>query len=283
VTAPLRLRLFHAPDGARVAYREAGTGPPLALLHSLLLSHRELAPVVEHLTDRFRVVLPDLPMHGDSEDRPRHPYTLDWLADVMAAFCRDVCGPRPLVGGHGAGAEILLHATARARLSPGRLVLMPNRLHRAVPRNALERRWRPAARIGGVPGLDRVAARAARHLVRPSLGPSLSVTQTPAARDLVRHAYADVAGNPNLVRSWARLARRWPREAQRQLLDAYPRIDVPVLLLWADLDEQHPLDAAEEAVDLFPHAQLRVLPGTGFLMAYDDPVGVARELKAFCG
>jgi hypothetical protein len=25
-----------------------------------------------------------------------------------------------------------------------------------------------------------------------------------------------------------------------------------------------------------------VLPGTGFLMAYDDPVGVARELKAFC-
>ncbi|MDX6668003.1 MAG: hypothetical protein QOK04_1383, partial [Solirubrobacteraceae bacterium] len=29
--------------------------------------------------------------------------------------------------------------------------------------------------------------------------------------------------------------------------------------------------------------QLRVLPGTGFLMAYDDPVGLARELAAFCG
>jgi len=26
-----------------------------------------------------------------------------------------------------------------------------------------------------------------------------------------------------------------------------------------------------------------VLPGTGFPIAYDDPVGVARELKAFCG
>jgi hypothetical protein len=25
-----------------------------------------------------------------------------------------------------------------------------------------------------------------------------------------------------------------------------------------------------------------VLPGTGFLMAYDDPVGLARELAAFC-
>jgi hypothetical protein len=26
-----------------------------------------------------------------------------------------------------------------------------------------------------------------------------------------------------------------------------------------------------------------VLPSTGFLMAYDDPVGLARELVAFCG
>jgi pimeloyl-ACP methyl ester carboxylesterase len=279
----MRLRLFHAPDGARVAYREAGTGPPLALLHSLLLSHRELAPVVEHLTDRFRVVLPDLPMHGDSEDRPRHPYTLDWLTDVMAAFCRDVCGPRPLVGGHGAGAEILLRAAATDRLQPGRLVLMPNRLHRATKAGPIERRWRPAARLGGVPGLDRAAAHAARHLVRPSLGLRLSATDNPAARDLVRHAYADVGGNPNLARSWSRLARRWPRAPQRELLDAYPSIDVRVLLLWADSDELHPVDAAEEALDLFPRAQLRVLPGTGFLMAYDDPVGVARELKAFCG
>jgi hypothetical protein len=31
-----------------------------------------------------------------------------------------------------------------------------------------------------------------------------------------------------------------------------------------------------------PHGQLRVLAGTGFLIAYDDPVGVARELTAFC-
>ena len=100
----MRLRLFHAPDGARVAYREAGTGPPLVLLHSALLSHREFAPAVEDLAARFRLILPDLPLHGDSEDRPRHPYTLDWLADVMTAFVRETAGPRAVVGGHEAGA-----------------------------------------------------------------------------------------------------------------------------------------------------------------------------------
>jgi hypothetical protein len=30
----MKLRLYHHHDGARVAYREAGTGRPLALLHS---------------------------------------------------------------------------------------------------------------------------------------------------------------------------------------------------------------------------------------------------------
>jgi len=44
-----------------------------------------------------------------------------------------------------------------------------------------------------------------------------------------------------------------------------------------------PAGRAEEARDLLPDALLRVLPGTGFPIAYDDPVGVARELKAFCG
>ena len=79
----MKLRLYHHPDGARVAYREAGSGPGLVLLHSALLSHREFEPIVEDLADRYRLILPDLPLHGDSEDRPRHPYTLDWLAEVM--------------------------------------------------------------------------------------------------------------------------------------------------------------------------------------------------------
>ena len=56
-----------------------------------------------------------------------------------------------------------------------------------------------------------------------------------------------------------------------------------MLLLWADDDPLHPLRVAEEALDLFPDAQLRVLHGAGFLLAYDDAVGLARELVAFCG
>jgi len=279
----MRLRLYHHHDSARVAYREIGTGQALVLLHSLGLSHREWEPIVAPLSERFRVVLPDLPLHGDSEDRPRHPYSPDWLAEVIAGFCREVGGPRSIVAGHDVGAELALLAVASGRLEPSRLVLMSNRLHRRDEFVARRAAWRTACRVAALPGLDRILSHGAKVLFRPSVGERLSVQGNPAARDLLRHAFADVGGNGNRARSWAKFARRWPVDAQLGLLDAYPRMSMPVLLLWAEDDPAHPLKAAREALDLLPDAQLRTLERTGFLIAYDDPVAVARELIAFCG
>jgi pimeloyl-ACP methyl ester carboxylesterase len=279
----VRLRLWHADDGARIAYREAGTGPPLVLLHSAGFSHREFEPALDGLSHRFRLILPDLPAHGDSEDRPRHPYTFDWLAGVIAAFCTDVGGRRPLVGGHGLGGDLLVRAIELGLLLPGRLALMPCRLHRPPERRRAHSAWMTAARGAGVPGLDRIAGHAAKLAFRPERGTALTARGVPEAADLVRHAMADAGGNANLARSWARLARELPRGARREVLDLLPELDLPVLLLWADEDRHHPLRGAEEALDLLPDAILRVLPGTGYLIAYDDPVGVARELVAFFG
>jgi pimeloyl-ACP methyl ester carboxylesterase len=279
----VRLRLYHHHDGARVAYRELGAGPPLAILHSGLLSHKEWEPAVEQLADRFRVVLPDLPLHGDSETRTRHPYTPEWFAEVLGSFAREVLGPQPLLAGHGAGAELLLLGVRQGRIAPGRLVLMSNRLH-AKPANTLARRAvRASLMAAAVPGVDSVLSYGVRAAFRPERGVRMSARANPAAADLVRHALADVPGNASLARSWSKAARAWRWDQHTELLDLYPRLDMPVLLLWADEDALHPLAAAEEALALLPRGQLRVLPNTGFLMAYDDPVGLARELAAFCG
>jgi pimeloyl-ACP methyl ester carboxylesterase len=279
----VRLRLYHHHDGARVAYREAGAGQPLALLHSALLSHMEWEPAVEHLADRFRVILPDLPLHGDSEMGKHYPYSLDWFADVLGGFSAEVLGPRPLIAGHDLGGEIVLHAVLTGRLTPARLVLMANRMH-APPQHArLRAGLTLAARAGALPGIDRLLSYGTRAVFPPDLGLRLSARGNPAASDLLRHAFADVPGNAGLVRSWSRFARAWPRGAQPQLLGRYRELDLPVLLLWADRDPLHRLITAEEALRLLPRGQLRVLESTGFLMAYDDPVGLARELSAFCG
>jgi pimeloyl-ACP methyl ester carboxylesterase len=276
----MKLRLYHHKDGARIAYREAGTGPPIAFLHSAGLSHREWSPLVEELSDRFRLVLPDLPLHGDSEDRPRHPYTPEWLVEVVSGFLRDACGPRPIVAGHDVGALLALRAVMGGELQPSKLIVMPCSLHRRTTRARRERAVLALARAGALPVLDRAVTHAARAVFRPKAGEQLTASGNPAARDLVRHAMKDVPGNRNRARAWARLAARW-EHAPGDVLDGYRSVNCPTLLLWAGRDPLHPVEWAEEALDLLPDAQLRILPGTGFLMAYDDPVGLAREIAAW--
>jgi pimeloyl-ACP methyl ester carboxylesterase len=156
-------------------------------------------------------------------------------------------------------------------------------MHGRPERTSRERLLARVVRAGSVPGLDRAVSHGARLAFPPAWGEDLTARGNPAARDLVRHAFGTLGGNANRARSWARAARRWPAGAQPDLLEVYRLIEVPTLLLWADEDRMHPLHIAEEALDLLPDAQLRVLEGTGFLMAYDDPVGLARELAAFCG
>jgi pimeloyl-ACP methyl ester carboxylesterase len=279
----MRLRLHHHSDGARVAYREVGTGPPLVLLHSLGLTYREWEPIVEPLAERFRVILPDLPLHGDSEDRPRHPYNEAWFTEVLCGFCAEVAGPRPLLGAHDFGAELALSAVWNYQLTPAKLVLMGNRLHHAASFAGRRTLWRATTGLGAVPGLDLVLSHAARVVFAPRLGERLSAQRNPATRDLVRHAMADVAGNANRARAWAKFARNWPTAARPGLLEAYAELTMPVLLLWAEEDPAAPLRWAQEALDLLPDAQLRTVPGAGFLVAYDDPVVLAREMIAFLG
>ena len=77
-------------DGLKVFYREAGRrdAPPLLLLHGFPSAghmFRELIPV---LSNRFRVVAPDLPGFGQSDmpSRDKFPYTFAKLAEVIERF-----------------------------------------------------------------------------------------------------------------------------------------------------------------------------------------------------
>jgi pimeloyl-ACP methyl ester carboxylesterase len=232
------------------------------------------------LLHKFRVVLPDLPLHGASEDRPTHPYDQAWMTEVFTGFCREVGGVGATVGGHGIGGEIALRLVLNGGLKPRSLVLLPTRLHGRNPRPGLVAAWRTACRAAALPGLDRALSHAARISAGPLLSKRLSATGNAGTTDLIRHSFADV-GDPARGRAWAAFARNWPAGPERELLDRYSEISCPVLLLWADSDPAHPIETAKEALDLIPDAQFRILDRTGYLPAYDDPTGLAREISAF--
>src|SRR6476660_2300165 len=72
--------------GDRVAYREAGAGEALLLIHGMAGSSATWRAVLPQLSKKYRVVAPDLFGHGDSA-KPRGDYSLGafaaWLRDLL--------------------------------------------------------------------------------------------------------------------------------------------------------------------------------------------------------
>ena len=103
---------------AQLAYTSIGQGPTVILLHPTPCDHRFWLRVVESLTGRYRVILPDLRGHGQSE-AGTGPITMSRLgADVVRLL--DVLGiQRALFGGCSIGGYTLyeIWREAPARIS----------------------------------------------------------------------------------------------------------------------------------------------------------------------
>src|SRR6202051_4978292 len=54
-------------DDVETFYEIRGSGPPVVLLHPFPCHHEFWNPVAEALDSRYRLILPDLRGHGDSE------------------------------------------------------------------------------------------------------------------------------------------------------------------------------------------------------------------------
>lgn len=109
-------------DGRRFVWREAGSGPPLVLLHGWAMSSAVFAEALEFFSGEFRVLAPDLRGHGGSE--PGDGYALaDFAADL-----REWTEALGLEGisllGWSLGGEVLLELYPAVRSRLRRLVLV---------------------------------------------------------------------------------------------------------------------------------------------------------------
>ena len=64
-------------------FTERGSGPPLLLVHGLMVTGEMFEPVIEHFATRHRVIVPDLRGHGRSRGLPP-PYTATQLASDLS-------------------------------------------------------------------------------------------------------------------------------------------------------------------------------------------------------
>src|SRR6187402_1923286 len=93
--------------GHRVAYRSAGSGPAIVLVHGITSTSATWERVVPYLATRFTVIAPDLLGHGQSA-KPRGDYSLGAYAsgvrDLMVSLGHD----RATFVGHSLGGGVVM-------------------------------------------------------------------------------------------------------------------------------------------------------------------------------
>ena len=253
-------------DGLQIAYRIAGEGPPLVLVHGAVSDSRIWRPQIEGLADAFTVVAWDAPGAGRSPDPPAPFGTDDW-ADALAGLLTALgLGPAHVVG-LSWGGTLALALCARAPGAVASLVL--------------------AGAYAGWKGSlseEECAARLAAALASAALPPAeladawlpqLVTEDADPARVAELRAIVEDA-HPEGLRLTA------VSMAETDLNAVLPRIAVPVLLLWGERDVRSPLRIAEGMRAAIPGAELAVLPGAGHASNVERPDAFTAAVRRFC-
>jgi pimeloyl-ACP methyl ester carboxylesterase len=252
-------------DGLRIAYRAAGGGAPVVLLHGGWSDGREWRLQLEGLADEFRVIAWDAPGCGASADPPSD-FALDDYADAAASLLVVLGLERAHVVGMSFGGALAIALAARHPTAVRSLVLA-----------SAYAGWK-----GSLPP-DEVAARVARVVEEADEPPERWAASylpgffagpvDPALVDEVLAIMCDSrpAGIKAMVRAFG----------DADLRDALPGIDAPTLLLYGDQDTRAPLSVARALHEAIPDAELRVLPGVGHVSNVEAPDRFNEEVRRF--
>src|SRR4051794_15946575 len=109
--------------GHRVAYRTAGDGPVLLLVHGITGNARQWDEVIPLLAQHYHVIAPDLLGHGESA-KPRGDYSLGAYAAGIRDLLITLGHKRATVVGHSLGGGIAMQFAYEYPPFAERLVLV---------------------------------------------------------------------------------------------------------------------------------------------------------------
>lgn len=249
----------------RIAYRRAGTGPPLVLLHGASHDGRAWAPQLDGLSDELTVVAWDEPGAGGSSDLPAGFELADYARCVAAVIESLGLGPAH-VGGLSWGGTVALEVYHHHPDLVATLVLADTYAGWAGSLTADE----VQARLAGVRRMVAVPP----EEFDPTL-PGLFAGDPPA--DVVPLLDAmDASARPATLGAQLELMARTDLRAQ------LPDVAVPTLLIWGELDARSPLAVARQLERAIPDTELVVIEGAGHVSNLQAPEHFNAAVRAFC-
>ncbi len=277
--------VFRTIHGYRRAFRMAGSGPALLLIHGIGDDSSTWQEVIPHLAEKYTVIAPDLLGHGRS-DKPRADYSVAAYANGMRDLLSVLGIEKVTVIGHSLGGGVAMQFAYQFPGKVERLVL--------VSSGGVTKDVHPVLRMVSVPVVSEVlkllrlpGAMPAMRLAGSALGQLNSSPLRPGgvfhdASDLLR-----ILGglpDPTACEAYLRTLRAvvdWRGQVVTMLDRSYLTEDLPVQLIWGDRDTVIPVGHAYLAHSAMPGSRLEVFRGAGHFPFRDDPLRFLKVVENF--
>jgi pimeloyl-ACP methyl ester carboxylesterase len=254
--------------GHEVAYRRAGSGPALLLIHGMAGSSRTWRGVMPRLAECHDVIAPDLMGHGESA-KPVGDYSLGAFASGLRDVLSLLDVPRVTVVGQSLGGGVAMQLAYQHPELVERLVL--------VSSGGLGREVSWMLRALTLPGAE---------LVMPVLFPRFVADRgTAVSKRLHRlgvraphlnemwQAYVSLTGAPDR-RAFIRTLRAVV-DHSGQTVSANDRLyltsGMPTMIIWGDEDPIIPVEHARHAHEAMPGSRLEIIEGVGHFPHVEAP------------
>jgi pimeloyl-ACP methyl ester carboxylesterase len=228
----------------RLVYWKGGKGPPLVLVHGVNDQAGTWAPVVAALSSSHRLLIPDLPGHGES-DPASGPLSMPAMVEALDALIdHEAAGERIALVGNSMGGWIsTLWASAHG-----------HRVASLVLEDSSGMAW-DLTGVPLVPADREQAARAMRAVGGPDAPTSRYLLDA-----MIRRARTSAMGR---IINGGTVA---------PLLDSLlPNLSLPVTIIWGELDGVLPLAYAEALVKKIPNARFHVIERCGHIPHRQQP------------
>jgi pimeloyl-ACP methyl ester carboxylesterase len=278
LTPSLQFRTIH---GYRRAFRVAGSGPAILLIHGIGDNSTTWETVQTRLAQRFTVIAPDLLGHGQS-DKPRADYSVAAYANGMRDLLSVLDIERVTVVGHSLGGGVAMQFAYQFPQMVERLVL--------VGAGGVTRDVNIALRLAALPLGTEALALLRIPLVLPALqlagrlGGAL-LGSTGLGHDLpnVLRILNDLP-EPKASSAFARTLRAvvdWRGQVVTMLDRCYLTEAIPVQLVWGTHDAVIPAAHGELAHAAMPGSRLELFDHSGHFPFHDDPDRFVKLIEEF--
>ena len=263
---------FAMVEGHRIAYLEAGEGPPLILLHGIPTSSLLWRNVIARLARNRRVIAPDMLNYGQSDKPERADVSINAQARILVGLLDALGLARIDLAAHDIGGGVAQIVAVRHRERLNRLILANVVCFDSWPIPE----FKPLQEEGAEAGMSVGEFEAMMRDFLPR-GVAAKDGLGAEATEIMLRPWAGEAGKAALFRNFRRLN----PEYTMAIADELKTLDLPALVLWGDKDPFQKPAYAQRLAETIPGARLDWIKGAAHWVMEEQPDEVAAKIAAF--